>query len=218
MDLRAEADSGGEASKLVRTSMVRKLIHLSMTIIAALGWRVSLWLALAFAGAMLAGSLVVEAARGWWPWLNRLLWRLLPTVFRDSENRRTLGSTWFAVGAVVSLLLFGRDIGGTAVLFLCWGDPAAEFVGRRFGRGGQGKTLAGSLACLLACFLAGAAGVGLGGLSPWAALVGAGVATAVERWSPPPDDNVWMPVLSGLATAVTEGLIGGSVVLLPVWN
>ncbi|MGD9405293.1 MAG: hypothetical protein PVH95_09110, partial [Anaerolineae bacterium] len=60
--------------------------------------------------------------------------------------------------------------------------------------------------------------VGFGGLSPWAALVGASVATAVERWSPPPDDNVWMPVLSGLATAVTEGLIGGSVVLLPVWN
>lgn len=203
---------------LGRTSLARKLIHLAMTIIPALGWRVSLWLALAFAAAMLAGSLMVEAVRRWWPWPNRLLWRLLPTVFRDSENRRALGSTWFAVGALVSLLLFGRDAGGTAVLFLCWGDPAAEIVGRRFGRKGRGKTLAGSLGCLLACLLAGAVGVSLCGLSPWAALVGAGVATAVERWSPPPDDNVWMPVLSGLATAVTEGLIGGSIVLLPVWN
>ena len=218
MDLPSERASGGEASKRARTSISRKLIHVSMTIIPALGWRVSLWLALALAGAMLAGSLLAEAARRWWPWLNRLLWRLLPTVFRDSENRRALGSTWFAVGALLSFLLFGRDVGGTAVLFLCWGDPAAEIVGRRLGRRGQGKTLAGSLGCLLACLLAGAVGVGLGGLSLWAVLVGAGVATAVERWSPPPDDNVWMPVLSGLATAVTEGLIGGSVVLLPVWN
>jgi len=189
-----------------------------MAIIPALGWRISPGLALALAGAMLGGSLMVEAARRWWPWLNRLLWQLLPTVFRDSEDRRALGSTWFAAGALVSFLLFGRDIGGTAVLFLCWGDPAAEIVGRRLGRADQGKTLAGSLGCLLACSLAGAVGVGIGGLSPWAALVGAGVATIVERWSPPPDDNLWMPVLSGLATAITEGVIGGSVVLLPVWH
>ena len=101
-----------------------------------------------------------------------------------------------AVGALVSLLVFGRDIGGTAILFLSWGDPVAEIVGRRWGRAGEGKTVVGSLGCLLACIVAGFVGVGLGGLSPWAVLVGAVVATLVERWSPPPNDNLWMPVLS----------------------
>lgn len=218
MGSHTERDSGGATPKVLRTSLARKLIHLAMAIIPALGWRVSHWLALALAAAMLGGSLAVEATRRWCPWLNRLLWRLLPTVFRDSEEHRALGSTWFGLGSVASLLLFGPDIGGTAVLFLCWGDPMAEIVGRRWGRPGQAKTIAGSLGCLVACLVAGVAGVRSGGLNPWAVLVGAVAATAIERWSPPPDDNVWMPIVSGLGIAVAEAWLGGSVVLFSVWR
>lgn len=192
-----------------RMSMLRKLIHLAMTVVPAAGWFVSYWLALALAGAVLAASLALEAARRWWPWVNRLLWRLIPSVFREWEDRRSLGSTWFALGTLTTLLLCGRDAGGTAVLFLVWGDPAAELVGRRWGRPGQGKTLVGSLGCLAACLVASAVGIRLGGLNPWAALGGAVVATLIERWSPPPDDNLWMPILSGLTILFAEWVIGG---------
>ena len=205
-------------SRSPRASLTRKLIHLAMAIIPAAGWWIAYWLALALAAVMLGASLIVEAARRWWPRLNHLLWLLLPTVFRDSEDRRVLGSTWFAAGATAALLLFGQDIGGTAVLFLCWGDPLAEMVGRRWGRAGQGKTLAGSLGCWVACLVAGAVGTGLGGLGVGAVLAGGVVATLVERWSPPPNDNLWMPVLSGLAMALTQWLVGGELVLLPLWR
>lgn len=208
---------GGAASGPPRASWTRKLIHLAMAILPAVGWWISYWLALALTALMLGASLTVEAARRYWPWFNQLLWRLLPTVFRRSESHRVLGSTWFAVGALVSLLLFGRDIGGTAVLFLAWGDPVAEIVGGRWGREGQGKTAIGSLGCLLACVVAGFVGVGLGGLSLWAALLGAVVATLVERWSPPPNDNLWIPILSGLGVALAQWLLGGKTVLLPMW-
>jgi dolichol kinase len=200
---------------------MRKLIHLAMALLPAIGWWVSFQLALILAGLLLVVSLAVEAARRWWPGVNRLLWRLLPTTFRAWEDRRVLGSTWFVLGALASLLFFGRDAGGTAVLFLAWGDPAAEMVGSRWGRAGNrawaastpngfpGKTLAGSFGCLGACLGAGLVGVGLGGLSPWAGLAGAVVATLVERWSPPPDDNLWMPLLSGLAMALIQWWVGG---------
>lgn len=188
---------------------MRKLIHLAMALLPAVGWWVSYQLALILAGLLLGASLAVEAIRRWWPGVNRLLWRLLPTTFRAWEDRRVLGSTWFVVGALASLLLYGRDAGGTAVLFLAWGDPAAEMVGRRWGRPGQKKTLVGSLGCLAACMVAGLVGVGLGGLSPWAGLTGAILATLVERRSPPPDDNVWMPILSGLAMVVIQWWVGG---------
>jgi dolichol kinase len=200
---------------------MRKLIHLAMALLPAVGWWVSYPLALVLAGLLLGASLVVEAARRWWPGVNHLLWRLLPTTFRAWEDRRVLGSTWFVVGALASLVLYGRDVGGMAVLFLAWGDPAAELVGSRWGRGrrkaraaasGGGdteKTLAGSLGCLGACLVAALVGAGLGGLSPWAGLAGAAVATLVERWSPPPDDNVWMPILSGLVALGVQGLVGG---------
>ena len=91
-----------------------------------------------------------------------------------------------------------RDIGGTAVLMLTWGDPAAELIGRKLGRPGRRKTLAGSIGCLLACLLAAWVGMSLGGLSPLVAVAGAVVATLAERWSPPPDDNVWLPLAAGL--------------------
>ena len=196
-----------EQAKPAPPSRVRKLIHLSLALVPALGWWVSYPLALGLAGAAMIASLVVELARRNGDWVNRLLWRLLPTTFRAWEHRRTLGSTWFSVGMLGALLLYGRDVGGTAVLFLAWGDAAAEIVGRRWGRATEGKTLAGSLGCLAACLLAGVAGVSLGGLAPISVLIGALVATLLERWSPPPNDNLWIPLLSGLVMEAIQRLL-----------
>ena len=186
---------------------MRKVLHLSITAVPAIAWLVSYELALVICGALLFGSSALEAARRWWPWVNWLLWRMLPTVFREWEDRRLLGSMWFALGASATLALFGRDAGSTALLFLIWGDTAAEVVGRRWGRPNQRKTLVGSTACLLACLVAGAVGVWLGDLSLSSVLVGAVAATAVERWSPPPDDNLWMPVVGGLAIFGMESVV-----------
>jgi dolichol kinase len=202
-----EANRGSVPSR--RVSVLRKLIHLAMAVVPAVGWLVSFQWALVLAGMFLLASLGMEGMRRSWPWVNRLLWRLLPSVFREWEGRRVLGSTWFAAGTFATLLLFGRDAGGTAFLFLSWGDPAAEMVGRAWGQPGGDKTWIGSIGCLLACLLAGMVGVGLGGLNGWVVLAGALVATAVERWSPPPDDNVWMPLLSGLVLVGVQKLSGG---------
>lgn len=189
-----------------RISLTRKLIHLAVALVPAAGWWFSHEVALALSAALFAASALVDLARRYCPWLNRLLLRLLPTTFRAWESRRVFGSTWLGLGLLATLLLFGRDAGGTAALFLIWGDPAAELVGRTFGMPGQPKTVAGSLGCLVACVLAALVGVGLGGLPLGAALAGALVATLVERWSPPPDDNVWMPLLGGLSIVFTAGL------------
>lgn len=179
-------------------SFLRKLIHFSMAVIPLVGWLASFELAVALAAACLLASLAAEVARRWWPWVNQWLWRSLPTVFRDWEFRQVLGSTWFTAGMLLTLLLFGRDVGGTAVLFAAWGDPLAELVGRRWGKPGQGKTFVGSLGCVAGCLIAAAVGIWLGHLPLWVGLAGAIAATAVERWAPHPGDNLWMPLLSGL--------------------
>jgi dolichol kinase len=100
------------------------------------------------------------------------------------------------------LLLFGREIGGMAALFLALGDPAAELAGRRWGRKGSGKTLAGSLACLVVCLAVAAAGSLLIHLAPVIGVAGAVAATVAERWPPPPGDNAWMPLFSAVVMAV----------------
>lgn len=189
-------------AELRRLSLARKLMHLAVALVPAAGWWLSHEISLALAAALFVASALVDLARRFWPALNRLLWRLLPTTFRARESRRVLGSTWLGLGVLATLLLFGRDVGGTAALFLVWGDAAAEFLGRAFGAPGQHKTWAGSLGCLAGCLLAVLVGVGLGGLDAWPLLAGALVATLVERWPPPPDDNVWMPILGGLTATV----------------
>jgi dolichol kinase len=188
-------------------SLLRKLIHLAMAWLPALGWLIAYQVELVLAAVLLLASLVVEVVRRHWQGVNRLLWRILPSTFRSSEGQHVLGSTWFVVGALGALTLFGRDIGGTAVLFLVWGDSAAELVGQRWGRPGRRKTLAGSVGCLLACLLAALVGIGLGGLKPLTTLAGAMVAAVVERWPPPPDDNVWLPILAGLAMWIVQQAI-----------
>lgn len=210
------ARAGSDALAAGRLSLVRKLMHLAMTLVPAAGWLISRQAALLLAAALLAASLALEGVRRGWPAVNRLLWRLLPSVFRAWEGRAVLGSTWLAIGLALTAFLWDSDIGGTAILFLVWGDPVAEVVGRQWGRRGAGKTLVGSVGCLAACLLAGMVGVGLGGLSPWSVGAGALVATVVERWSPPPDDNLWMPVLSGLAIALIQLGRGESVKWFPI--
>jgi dolichol kinase len=185
-------------------SLLRKLIHLATTVVPIAGWLVSYWLALALAVIAMGASVILEASRRWWPWVNQLLWRILPSVFREWEGQCLWGSTWLSLGMLAALMLFGRDVGGTAVLFLAWGDPAAELAGHKWGQPGRRKTVFGSSACLVACLLAGVVGVYWGGLNPWAMLAGAIVATLVEYWSPPPDDNLWIPVLSGLVMALGQ--------------
>jgi dolichol kinase len=189
--------------------LLRKGIHLAMTVVPAVGWLVSYEWALALAVLVLVASLALEASRRWWSWVNGLLWHLIPSVFRTWEDQHVLGSTWMAIGMLATLLLCGQDAGGTALLFLIWGDPAAELVGRRFGQPGRPKTAAGSAGCLAACLLASAISLLVTDLNTWAVLSGAGVATAVERWSPLPDDNLWIPILSGLTILLFQHLVGG---------
>jgi dolichol kinase len=177
---------------------------MALALVPAAGWWLGYQAAVALSTLLLAGTLAVEVARRRWSALDRILWQTLPTVFRPWEGRRVLGSTWFALGALLALVAFGRDVGGTALLFLTWGDPAAEMVGRRWGPQTGGKTLVGSIGCLLGCLLAALVGMSLGGLQPWTVLAGAITATLVERWSPPPDDNLWIPTLGGLVMAEME--------------
>ena len=187
---------------------LRKVIHVAMAVVPLMGWLVSYPVALGLATALLSASFVLEVSRRRLGWINRTLWRYVPGLLRPWEERHVLGSTWLCLAALAVLLLFGRDVGGTALLFLALGDPVAELAGRQWGRRASGKSLAGSLACLLACLAVVPAGILLGHLSPVVAAAGALAATLAERWPPPPSDNIWMPAFSALTMAAVGRLLG----------
>ena len=97
-------------------------------------------------------------------------------------------------------MLFPKDIGGLALLFLTLGDLASELVGMNFPRVKTfpGKTLEGSLGCLSICLLSGFIVMLFYPISILQVFVGSLVATFVES-IPRLEDNLFIAPISALS-------------------
>ncbi|MFH1686605.1 MAG: hypothetical protein ABIE70_03685 [bacterium] len=107
------------------------------------------------------------------------------------------GATYILLTVCVTVAMFDKSLAVTALAFIMVGDTFAALVGRRWGRHRIGdKSLEGSAACLASLLVVVAVVPSL----PWeVGLIGALVATVVEALPWRIDDNVTVPLLSGLA-------------------
>ena len=128
------------------------------------------------------------------------LYLILGPMLRRRERFNFTGSTYILFGSVMSILFFNKKVAIAAVSFIILGDIAAALVGKTVGRTklGRKKTLEGSSAFLGVCFLVALLVHFVSGLPLWIGLVGALVATIVENLTLFVDDNVTVPLLSGL--------------------
>jgi dolichol kinase len=184
----------------------RKSVHLSMIIIP-------LWVYLvpphwALLGLIIATSATVatDLLRLSDNRLKRFFLQLFRSVIRRHEEEHLLGSTYFMIAALLSVVAFDHMIAISALSFLVLGDSAAAFVGKKYGKPSYwGKSVQGSVACLAVC-------LGLGALllpSPWLVVCGAIVATVAEALPVPMDDNMRVPIISGVAMQVMSQFIQG---------
>ncbi|HRY28610.1 MAG TPA: hypothetical protein P5079_01085 [Elusimicrobiota bacterium] len=181
----------------------RKFFHLFtflyVLVYAAAGKNVSLWIF----GTFLLVAAAGEAVRLRSPAANAALMKLFRGIHRAEEQHRPSGILWTALGVfLVVLFVPYPDVVITALCYLAVGDTAAALVGRTWGhlRIG-GKSMEGSLACFLACWLTGSLTLA----SPFGSvelIVGALVATLAEILPLPLGDNLWVPVLSGAALSL----------------
>lgn len=104
---------------------------------------------------------------------------------------------YFAIGVFLTLLLFPAPLNGAAVGIFTLGDSTASLFGRLISKKplpfNKGKTLGGSFSGFFFAFLAGAFFV-----SPFLALIGAAVAMAIESLPLPVNDNILIPLGTGL--------------------
>ena len=105
---------------------------------------------------------------------------------------------YFAIGILITLLLFPAPVNSAAIAIFTLGDSTAALFGGLVSKKplpfNKGKTVEGSLAGFFFAFLAGAVFV-----SPALALVGAVVAMIVETLPLPVNDNITIPLCTGLA-------------------
>ncbi len=139
------------------------------------------------------GAFALDVVRFTVPVVNRLFFRVLRPLASPREATGIASSTWYLVGCTLAVVAFPREIAVAAILVLALADPAASWIGRRWGRRRLGTgTFLGTSA-----FAAVAAAV----LTPFLGLPAAllvGVATAgVEILPWPLDDNLVVPLVAG---------------------
>jgi len=135
----------------------------------------------------------------------------LGAVMREREQTQMTGTPFFVLGCTLSISLFVKEVAIASILFLILGDMTAALVGVSFG-GEQvvvklgrdrKKSVEGSLAMLIVCFIIGTTMFATVHLCEYAILVGAIVATLTELWSEDYlfglNDNLTIPVFSALA-------------------
>ena len=148
-----------------------------------------------------ATALLIEALRRSSAPVGAAFERTFGTLMREREKRGISGATWLALSCLVAVVVLSRSAAIAALWCATVGDPAATLFGRWSTSKAEedpargGKTLAGSLACLVASF----AGVWmLAGYAPVIALPIAIAATLAESWPVNIDDNIRVVAASGV--------------------
>jgi dolichol kinase len=167
-------------------------------------------------GVALAGW-TAEIGRRYSAAVNGLLMWAVTHVSHPHEAHRINSSTWYTTA--VAIIALSRDpmVIALALVVLAVGDPAAAIIGRRFGRTRllASRSLEGTLAFLgvgslgaLAVLLLYFPAVALPAALTLAVAAGAAGALA-ELVSGRVDDNLSIPLATGLVTSLTAGWLLG---------
>jgi dolichol kinase len=117
-----------------------------------------------------------------------------------------LAPVFFALGIIFSLILFPTPVNYVSITILTLGDSSASIFGKRLGRRvipyNKGKMVEGTLCGFLSAFCG-----ALLFVSPLEALIAASTGMLFETLPFPIDDNITIPMSSGLALTIFQGLI-----------
>jgi dolichol kinase len=145
--------------------------------------------------------------------LNTLLMTFMKPIMRESEKNSVSGMPFYALGVSLSLFFFPTKVAVLSILFLVLADPIASFFGILYGKDKilPNKSLQGTIAAFTVCYIASLvygllhAGSSINVLT--FALLGGAVGALSELCSQFVDDNLCIPVLSGLGLTIINYFI-----------
>lgn len=175
----------------------RKTIHLAGIIIPIAYHFVDKKTGIIAVGSVTALYFLLELLRFISPQMRRIFYTCFSNLLRWHERKEITGCGYFLTGALITIILFSKEYAIVCLYFAILGDVFAAIVGIQWGRIKlfPGKTLEGSFACLAVCLLIGFV---LLQQKPEIAIVGALTATLMELMPLGINDNLTIPVISGL--------------------
>jgi len=185
---------------------IRKTIHLSSLIIPfgyryVLNYNRNLMFSIMLVVFIL--MLVIEFYRLWQKSFRKTFWLIFGMVLRHKELYDFTGATYLLFSSVICIAFFPPEITFFALCFLSLGDTSAALVGLNFGKRkykNNKKTLEGSLACFIVCFVFALCFKA----NTIIALIGALGATLAEASRVPIDDNIKIPVFSAILMVLAD--------------
>jgi dolichol kinase len=151
---------------------------------------------------ILVGMITLDAARLASRRANVIFFSAFKHLASPREATGPASSTWYALGILLAVAFFPAKAAVSGILVLALADPAASYVGRRWGRRPLlGATLEGSAVFAAVAFgiLAARHGVGIGAAA-------AVLLTLAERLSWPLDDNLTIPVAGAAAVFLLQSV------------
>ena len=129
------------------------------------------------------------------------------SLLRTHEKQKITGTGYYLLSGLLSVSLFKKELAIACLSFLVLGDMFAAIIGTRFGHKKiiAGKSLEGSLACFIVCLVIGLfiAWLFPNYLNLKIIAIGAFVATIVELLPLGLDDNLTIPLISGLVMEIS---------------
>lgn len=145
-------------------------------------------------------GLIFETIRLRFKKLNNFFIQFAGRVLREREKSKISGFTYYCLGVSACFFFFPWNIAILAILFLIFSDPIASYVGILYGKRNLifGKSLEGTGACFIVCFLMSAIAASAFLNVPWLAfaLLG-GLSGAFAELFAFIDDNLTIPIVSG---------------------
>jgi dolichol kinase len=197
------------------TNYTRSVFHVAsgafalalMRLLPGRGWLI------AVSGGFALWAWSMEFARRRSKAVNEVLMRFFAPIAHAHERHRVNSSTWYTTALLLLSLLLPLRAAEVGVMVLALADPAAGFIGRRYGRTRlrAGRSLEGSLA-----FFAVGAGAALGwlmlvhgqpGAAAFPVALAAAAAGALAELGPARlDDNFTIPLAAAAAAAAAQML------------
>lgn len=190
----------GQQQITFRQELARKATHMFALVIPGGYYVLGLtrWEALGILIPITLAMILIDIARlrGWVFWRKFAVKIIGPMIRQHEQGGDFTGATYILVSTCFTIGFYDKLIAIAALAFIIVGDSFAALIGRKFGRHHfRTKTLEGSLGCLVGTLLVAWA---IPGLNIWLGVIGAVVATVVEAVSFDIDDNVSVPIVSGL--------------------
>lgn len=170
------------------------------------------WVPISIIGFFLLLISILEVERhihpGLWPFILK---RPYGKIFKK-EPGKILGTTYFLLGSLITIIFFEKSIAISVLLFTVFGDAMSTIVGVKYGKIKLfgNKTLEGSLSFFLICLVVGIGLIYLPrlrilyNLNFFLILFGAVAAAFMEVLPLRVDDNLSVPIFSGIVMEIVR--------------